>query len=85
MFMQKERTYQRSLATDETEPLEYIPKKFFCQLIYRELEKVNGLTQEQYEAALKKYPILGDLYSLLKEYHRIIFSQKRDELDGWIV
>ena len=46
---------------------------------------MNGLTQEQYEAALKKYPILGDLYSLLREYHRIIFSQKEDELDGWIV
>ena len=30
-----------------------IPPKFFCQLIYRELEKVNGLTQEQYEAAVK--------------------------------
>ena len=85
MFMQKERTHQRSLAADTTEPVEYIPRKFFCQLIYRELEKVNGLTQEQYEAALKKYPILGDLYSLLREYHRIIFSQKEDELDGWIV
>ena len=53
MFMQKERTHQRSLASKETEPVEYLPRKFFCQLIYRELEKVNGLTQEQYEVDIK--------------------------------
>ena len=55
-----------------------------CQLIYRELEKVNGITEEQYEAAVKKYPILGQLYDLLREFHRIIFSGKYDELDLWI-
>lgn len=53
VFIQKERTYQKSLSKNKTEPVEYIPRKFFCQLIYRELEKVNGLTQEQYEAAIK--------------------------------
>ena len=73
------------MSKNETEPVEYIPRKFFCQLIYCELEKVNGLTQEQYESAVKKYPILGRLYSLLREYHRIIFSQKSAELDTWII
>lgn len=33
---------------------------------------------------LKKYPILGELYSLVKDYHRIIFLQKSEELDAWI-
>lgn len=84
MFMQKERTHQRSLSKNETEPVEYIPRKFFCQLIYRELEKIKGLTHKQYEAAVKKYPILGQIYSLLREYHKIIFSQKSNELDSWI-
>ena len=32
----------------------------------------------------KKYPVLGDLYTLLREYHKIIFSQKIDGLDEWI-
>lgn len=84
VFMQKERTHQRKLSDKEKEPVEYIPRKFLCQLIYRELEEIKGLTQEQYEAAIKKYPILGELYSLLKEYHRIIFSQKSEELDAWM-
>ena len=82
--MKKERTHQRTLSKKEIEPIEYIPRKLFCQLVYRELEKVKGLTQDQYEAAIKKYPILGQLYSLLREYYRIIFSQKSNELEAWI-
>ena len=32
MFMQKERTHQRSLTPNTTEPVEYIPRKFFANL-----------------------------------------------------
>ena len=48
------------------------------------MEKVNGLTSEQYEAAIKKYPILGKIYSLLRDFHRIVFSHQSSELDSWI-
>ena len=42
------------------------------------------MTKEQYNASIKKYPVLGQLYSLIREYHRIFFSQKSEELDTWI-
>ena len=82
MFMQKERTHLKRLAADEKEAVEYIPRKYFCQLIYKELEHVNGLTQEQYKTTIRKYPILGQIYELLREFHRIVFSQKSDEIDS---
>lgn len=85
MFMQKERTHLKRLAADEKEAVEYIPRKYFCQLIYKELEHVNGLTQEQYKTTIRKYPILGQIYELLREFHRIVFSQKSDEIDSWIM
>ena len=59
MFMQKERTHQRSISKNITERVEYIPRKLFCQLIYHELENIKGLTKEQYNASIKKYPVLG--------------------------
>jgi|GEM_PF-6104075 len=43
-----------------------------------------GLTPEQYEAALKKYPLPGQLYTLLKDFHRIVISGKSSELDQWL-
>lgn len=53
-----------------------IPRKFFCQLIYRKLESVKDLILKQYEDAIKRYPVLGKIYSLLREFHRIIYSVK---------
>jgi len=73
-FMQKERTHQRRIAQQTAETVEYIPRKFMCQLIYCKIEDIKGLTSEQYEAALKKYPVLGKLYASLKDFHRIVFS-----------
>ena len=84
VFMQKERTRHRNIEKQSETPVEYIPRKLMCQLIYRELEDIKGLTKEQYEAAVKKYPVLGDLYALLKDFHKIIFAKKSCELEGWI-
>lgn len=87
MFMQKERAHQKeaskAASTDNSE-VEYIQRKSLCKLIYSKLEDVAMLTGEQYNAAIQKYPILGKMYSLVKEFHRIIFSHKPDELESWI-
>lgn len=48
------------------------------------MEKINDLTQEQYEGAIKKSPIFGPLYDLLNAFHRIVFSHKGAELDIWM-
>ena len=34
--------------------------------------------------ALTTYPVLGQLYTLLKEFYRIVFSRKSEELDSWM-
>jgi hypothetical protein len=57
------------------EVVQKIITKMPFQLIYWELENVNGLTREQYEVAIEKYPIMGEIYSKLREFYRIVFSQ----------
>ncbi|WP_347401349.1 transposase [Clostridium beijerinckii] len=44
----------------------------------------KNLSNEQYETVIKEYPILGELYTLIKEFHRIMFSHKTEELETWI-
>lgn len=56
----------------------------FVQADYSKLEDVSMLTGEQYDAAIRKYPFLGKLYSIVKEFHRIFFSHKPDEIEAWI-
>lgn len=86
MFMQKERRRRKELAELEgiEGEVEYIPKGVLCQLAFRELEEVKGLTRAQYEAAVKRHPIIGDLYHLIQEFRKLMFSQRSDKLDKWM-
>jgi uncharacterized membrane protein len=55
------------------------------QLIYRKIEAIKGITNEQYEAIIKKYPALGQIYELLQSFHELVFSKKFDLLDSWML
>lgn len=82
MFMQKERAHAKNACNCENK--EYIHRVSLTQLVYKELEEVKLITKDQYEALLKQYPELAKLYALIKDFHRILFSKKVEELDKWI-
>ena len=84
VFMQKEREHQKNSETKDSEHKEYIARKWMIQLIYRDIEKVKGITPRQYEEVVKKYPVLGTTYQILQQFHEIIFSKKPELLDSWI-
>lgn len=84
MFMQKERTRMHDQEEQSKPQSEFIQRKTLCQLIYRKLEDVAAITPDQYEQALEKYPLLGSLYSLVREFHSVMFSKKPEKLDVWI-
>lgn len=63
MFMQKERTRMHEQEEQNKPRPEFIQRKSLCQLIYKKLENVATITSGQYEQALKKYPLLSELYS----------------------
>lgn len=84
MFMQKERAHKNTQCKSKAPEFEYIQRKSLCQLIYKKLENINRLSQKLYEAVIKKYPHIGNLYTTLKGFHRIVFSQKPNELETWI-
>lgn len=64
--------------------VEYVQRKSLCKLIYKKFEDTSLLTNEQYDAVIKEDPFLGELYALVKEFHRIVFSRKPNEIDNWI-
>ncbi|MDL2302366.1 transposase, partial [Lachnospiraceae bacterium OttesenSCG-928-D06] len=63
---------------------EFIYRKTLVQIIYHKLEDIKLITKEQYEAVLKQYPELSSLYNLVKEFNRILFSKKPEEIGAWI-
>ncbi len=45
---------------------------------------MSDIIKDQYEALLKQYPELAILYAILRDFHRIVFSKKAEDLDQWI-
>jgi len=82
MFMQKERAHAKRLGLHGGK--DYIHRITLSQLVYRNLEDVKLITQDQYEALLKQYPELAALYGILRDFHRIVFSKKAEDLEHWI-
>lgn len=87
MYMQKERVHKNAVikSSDKTDWNDYVYRKTLTQLVYKKLEDVKLITKEQYDEVLKKYPALACLYHLVKEFNRILFSKKPEELDNWIL
>lgn len=85
MFMQKERAHSLTQCGEKTVTKEYVQRKSLCQLIYKKLEKIYTISEVQYNAVIKNYPILGEIYALIRDFYRIVFTQKADELDRWIM
>lgn len=84
MLMQKERTRMQEQEEQNKPQSEFIHRKSLCQLIYKKLEDVATITADQYGQALEKYPLLSQLYTLVKEFHTVMFSQKPEKLNLWI-
>jgi transposase len=82
VFMQKERAHAKRSGIQAGK--DYIHRITLSQLVYRKLEDVKLITQDQYEALLKQYPELATLYGILRDFHRIVFSKKAEELEQWI-
>lgn len=73
MFKQKERAHAKSQCENTENQKEYIQRRSLCQLVYKKLENIRNISNEQYETVIKEYPILG-----------IMFSHKAEELETWI-
>ena len=84
MFMQKERTRMHEQNETEKPHSEYVQRKSLCQLVYKKLEDIGTITVKQYQEVLKKYPLLSELYALIKEFCNVIFSKNTAKLDEWI-
>ena len=84
VFMQKERSHHYSKTGSPPINVSYVQRKSLCKLIYQKIETIPTLTREQLNMTVERYPLLGTLYSLIKEFYEIIYSKQSVKLDSWI-
>jgi DNA-binding CsgD family transcriptional regulator len=68
MFIQKECAHVKRQCENTGKQKEYVQRKSLYQLIYKKLEKLQNLSNEQYEIVIKEYPILGILYTMINDF-----------------
>jgi transposase len=77
LFIAKERRFRNTVqAAYGNTPVELIDKRWVLSLIYQPLEKVTGITPEQFANVVKTYPLAGTLLKMVKDFKKILKSGK---------
>ena len=61
-----------------------IERRWLVKLLYKPMEKVEGLDKGLLERLLEEYPIVQDIYDLVGSFREILFSKKGEDLDAWL-
>ena len=55
-----------------------------AQLIYKSIDQAFTISKEQYNQVLKSYPLIAELYDVIRDFYRIINSKREDRLEEWL-
>ncbi len=84
-FMSKERRLQKDFNDNDIKgDTELIERKWLIQLLYRPIGSVKGITEEQFNAIINKFPLVGKIYEIVRLFKKIMFSKKPEKLIFWI-
>jgi len=83
-FVTKEKRISADLRECCVEETELIDRKWVIQLLYRPLEKVKGITEEQYKTIIKIYPNVEVVYSIINKFKNALNSKETKYLFEWM-
>lgn len=65
-------------------PKKKVPRKALISLLYRSLDKVSDLSEDDLQKMIERYPMLEVLYDLTRRFKEILFSKKAELLEVWL-
>lgn len=83
MFVAKERRIARDLLKDK-EPHEFIDKKWILKLLYKPIDKIKSLNQNQFDEVVKKYPLIGQLFKIISDFKNILVEKDLSKFVAWM-
>ncbi|MBE1556321.1 transposase [Filibacter limicola] len=84
-FIAKEKRLQGDLEDDVTAgSTEIVERKWLVKLLYKPLNNVKAISQEQVKNVVEKYPLFGTLLRLVWRFKEILQSGEKELLHTWI-
>lgn len=84
MYATRERKLMKEAGVRQGSGTEKIERKWLIKLLYKPLDKVKELSQEQLDRIIERYPIIGRLYDTEKSFKETLFAKKPDEIKKWL-
>jgi len=84
MYATRERKLMKEAQKSQGEAVEKIERKWVISLLYKPVDKVKGITQLQIDRVIEKYPIIGRIYDIIREFKETLFSKKPGILEKWM-
>jgi len=84
MYAARERKLMKEAKGNGTGPVEKIERKWLISLLYKLVDKVKKISQEQLDRVIEKYPLVGTVYDIVKSFKNALFSKEPDELEKWL-
>ncbi len=83
MFATRERKIMKE-AVAQGGKGEKIERKWLVSLLYRPVDEVSSISQEQLDRVIGEYPIIGRIYDAVAGFKQTLFGKKESELDKWL-
>ena len=81
MYATRERRLLREAGCGTGEKIE---RRWLIKLLYKPIDEVKEIRQEQLDQVIRQYPIIGKLYDVGKSFKDTLFAGKPDNLKRWI-
>ena len=84
MFATRERKLIREAKKNSYGKTEKMERKWLISLLYKPIDKVKKLSQEQLDRVIERYPEIGEIYDIVGSFKNTLFSKKSDEIEKWM-
>ncbi|QSZ28432.1 ISL3 family transposase [Aceticella autotrophica] len=77
--------YDKDKSNDNGDKIsELIERKNLIKLLYKPIEEVKMITQEQLDRVCNEYPFYASIYHLVNEFREILLKKNISKLEEWI-
>ena len=84
MFATRERRLLKEAGAAGGGKVEKIERKRLISLLYKPIDKVKHLSEEQLDKVIEKNPAIGRIFDIVKSFKETLFSKIASGLDKWI-
>ena len=83
MYATRERRLIKEANDEALKDTELIERKWLVKLLFKPLDEISQITEDQLNRTIIEYPVIGKIYDLVGSFKEIMFSKKVNDIESW--